>query len=518
MSEEKMRKITLVISGLILFTVGFVACFDEKDYKFDKFTISDLDPTLYLPLVDDTVRLDASNNYNVLYDANGMGYLHFAIENDILPPVGDFFEVPNAVYSFSGTSFTYPGGGAAFSTVPQAYSAEYHFLSADQRIDSVVFKGGALTFDVAPAFAASGYYTITIPELKKNGVPFSTNISYDMPNANDLSGYALKLGSTNAFEVVMGLTILSSSVSSGNYNFDARLEFNDVEIQSVYGYFGQRSVASLPVSVDVSVFDKFRNNATTTLRIKEAFLDFRVDNGAGFPIQLRIDEVTSTFGGHAKKYKLDSVIIPSNEPQQVFFRSAHSIGGEALGEVLSNMPSEVEFQFSGMINPEGSKNGAVKNFLTDASSITVSHIEARIPLNFSVNGMMLKDTLNFNSSRVKFNDMELLMNIENNMPVEVILQAYLMDENDNVTDPLFKTPVAIPAASTDEVTGIVTAPHRYAQKIEANVERLKQTKKIKVDITVNTDNPTSGYVRVTKDNYVYLKIGAKTRVNIDNLD
>ncbi|MDR3180910.1 MAG: hypothetical protein LBT61_03155, partial [Prevotellaceae bacterium] len=72
-------------------------------------------------------------------------------------------------------------------------------------------------------------------------------------------------------------------------------------------------------------------------------------------------------------------------------------------------------------------------------------------------------------------------------------------------------------AEVDAATGRVVAPHPYDAKIEANVERLAQTKKLRVEITVNSDNPPS-FVRVTKDNYVHIKIGAKAKVNIDNLD
>jgi hypothetical protein len=514
-----MRKIALVISGLIVLATALVACFDKKDFEFDRFTISDLNPTLYLPLLNDTIRLDGSGDYDVRYDEAGQGYLHFALDNDILPPASDFFEVPITTYTVVGTPFSYNGSGTSFTVGPQTHTAEYYLSSPDQQLDSIAFRTGRVTFDVVSPVDANGYYVITIPDMRKNGEPFSVTVNYGQSYSSSLAGYMLKFQDGNTFDVVVELTIINSSMPAGDYTFDASIDFNNIEVESVYGYFGQQTVQNAPVRVNVSAFDKFRNNATTALRIKEAFLDFRVDNGAGFPIRLRMDEVTSIAAGqHSIKHNVDSVTIPANEPRMSYFRSTHSVGGEAFGETLSNMPSEVEFKFSGTINPEGSRGGTVKNFLTDASVIAVSHAGVRIPLNFSVTGMTLKDTLTFNSTKVKFNDMELLMNIENNMPVEVALQAFLMDEYDNVTGPLFNAPVTIPAAAIDPVTGIVTAPHLYVEKIDADVSQLEQTKKIKVDITVRTDNPSSTYVRVTKDNYVYLRIGAKTNVNIDNLD
>ena len=516
-----MRKILYIILGLICCTVTFIACFDEKDFKFDKFTISDLDPTLYIPLVNDTIRLDASNDYNVLYDEEGVGYLHFAIEDNILPPVKDFFEVPPSTdfsisYDYTYT-YTYPAIGGFSTTISDSY--QYVFSRPDQRIDSVIFKAGTLSLSINTPSSATGAYTVTIPALKKNNVAFSERIPFATSSFNrDLSGYILEFADNNAFEIIINVEILPSD-PAGSYKFNS-ISFSNVEVSGVYGYFGQHPAFPSPVNVNISTFDKFRNNNTTTLHIKEAFLNFRVDNGAGFPIQLRIDEVASISGGLPEvKDKIDSVIIPSNRLQESFLRTEHHIGGKAFGEILSNMPSEMEFNFSATINPEGSKSGTVKNFLTDASSITVSNIEARVPLNFRVSGMMLKDTLNFSASRVTFNDMELLMNIENRMPVEVLLQAYLMDEEGNLlnTPSLFEVPVSVPAATVDVATGKVTAPCLRKTEVNANVKALEQAKKLKVEIIVNS-NPDAEYVCVTKDNYVYIKMGAKARVNIDNLD
>jgi hypothetical protein len=513
-----MRKILYVILGLICCTVTFIACFDEKDFKFDKFTISDLDPTLYIPLVNDTIRLDASNDYNVLYDEEGVGYLHFAIEDNILPPVKDFFEVPPSANFSISYDYPYAAIGGFSITIPGSY--QYGFSRPDTRIDSIIFKAGTLSLSINTPPSANGAYTVPIPALKKNNVAFSERVPFGTSSSfnRDLSGYILAFTNNNAFEIIIDVEILSSD-PAGSYKFNS-ISFSNVEVSGVYGYFGQHSAFPSPVSINVSTFDKFRNNNTTTLHIKEAFLNFCVDNGAGFPIQLRIDEVASISGGlREEKDKIDSVIIPSNKLQESFLRTEHHIGGKAFGEILSNMPSEMEFNFSATINPEGSKSGTVKNFLTDASSITVSNIETRVPLNFSVSGMVLKDTLNFSASRVTFNDMELLMNVENRMPVEVLLQAYLMDEEGNLlnTPSLFEVPVSIPAATVDVATGKVTAPYLHKTVVNANVKALEQAKKLKVEIIVNS-GPAAGYVCVTKDNYVYIKMGAKARVNIDNLD
>jgi hypothetical protein len=504
------------------------ACFDSKDFEFDKFTISDLEPTLYLPLVNDTVRLDVNNDYNVLYDEEGRGYLHFAIgNNNILPSPEAFFKVPSSVtipVSNASINLNYSTGSSYSTSIP--YSCSYSsgsFPRQGQRIDSIIFKSGTFSITIVAPANAAGSYTITIPTLRKNGEAFSAIIPFGNTSFNrDLSGYMLQFESNNAFNATIGVTILASS-SVGQYSFSS-ISFSNVETKAVYGYFGQVRVSPAAVDMDISTFDRFRNNNTTELRIKEAFLHFRVKNGAGFPIQLNIDKVASTYSGQsAEKDNVGRVTILANpKSDQLYLSSTYTVGSEALGEVLSKMPSRVEFQFSGMINPNGDTEAgqSVRNFLIDDPQITISDIEARIPLNFSVSGMELQDTLDFNASKITFKDMELALGVENNMPVAVTLQAYLMNEQGPLPGApvLFETPVSIPAATVDATTGEVTAPFLYNKKIKADVKHLKQTKKLKVEITVDTGQPASQFVRVTKNNYVYLKIGAEAKVNINDIE
>jgi hypothetical protein len=140
---KKIRKILHVIPGLIFFAITFISCFDEKDFELDKLTITDLEPTLYLPLLNDTIRLDASNDYNVLYDANGVGYLRFAIDDDIFPPLKDFFAVSDSDIDIS---FEHPhaADGAGYSTT-ESYPCLYAVSRSGQQLDSIIFRSGTFS-------------------------------------------------------------------------------------------------------------------------------------------------------------------------------------------------------------------------------------------------------------------------------------------------------------------------------------------------------------------------------------
>ena len=207
-----MKKILYFVTGLIFIGSAFVACFDEKDFKFDKFTISDLDPTLYVPLVNDTIRLDANNDYNVLYDEEGVGYLYFDITENILPPVEDFFTVPSSGANVPILFDLLHLAGSSFSTtISNLYP--YVFSRPDQQIDSIIFKEGTLSLSINTPASAAGSYTLKIPKLRNNNGAFSEIIPFGGTSRSfNLSGYALKFEDNNSFEVTIGVEILSSAL------------------------------------------------------------------------------------------------------------------------------------------------------------------------------------------------------------------------------------------------------------------------------------------------------------------
>jgi hypothetical protein len=250
-----------------------------------------------------------------------------------------------------------------------------------------------------------------------------------------------------------------------------------------------------------------------TLDIEEAFLAFNVKNRAGFPFRLSIDEAasTSTSGGVIRLDDASHVTVAASPSASTasYSEGQHQL---ALGAVLSGMPSRVGFRLSATINPDGYDDGDVKNFITRDSKIEVDSVEARIPLKFRASGLALTDTLDFDLSTVTLKEMKLAMKVTNLMPVNVTLQAFLMDSTEVLSgdSTLFQSPVTIEASAVNNEPKEIPI---------TTINRLKDAKRLKVEITVDTPPDTgSAYVHITKENYIHIQIGAAMRINIDELN
>jgi hypothetical protein len=485
-------------------TGALVACFDEKDFALDKISFKDIEPEFHLPVLNDTMRLGTSYQ-NILYDEHGIAYLSFAIENNehIIPDIKDFFALPDTAFHIQGTSFPYPGGDAPHIVAQETHTLGFVFASSGQQVDSLQFESGTLTFN--NTFSGfNGTYTVTIPALKKGSAPFSATLPFNSAAPQDLSGYSLIfLGEGNTFDISVEIGIAPSGAPAGTHNFATTVEFSKAKINTIAGRFGPTSLA-MPVNKEISTFDKFKKDGMTDFTLEAAYLAFHVNNGTAFPFRLSIDSIRCDT---LRWDNAGSVTVRENKGNSGYFTDSYQLGGKTLGAALSSMPSQVAFYFSTTINPDGVAPGT----LTSANTITISNVEVRIPLKFKTTGLTMTDTLDFDFSKATPKSMELFMTIDNRMPVAVSLQAYLMDENDkailsddNIPVPLFQTPVEMDVdAKTSR--SIDVADGKY----------LKQTKKLRAEITVKANDD---YVNIKKDNYIYIQIGAKAKVNIDELD
>ncbi|MDR3185034.1 MAG: hypothetical protein LBT49_06495 [Prevotellaceae bacterium] len=527
-----MKKTVSLITGLILAGSALTGCFDEKDFDLSKLSLKGLDPEFYLPLLNDTVRLSVKNSYNIHYDNDGVGYLRFPVNKGFVPETGEFFAVPDTIFDIVGVAFNYPGSGNVYHIPEETVPLEFKFLSNDQQIDSLVFDSGTLTF-TNYSIGFSGSYSVTIPKLRnKNGEPFSTDIIFsDTEQSIDssLAGYSLAFDSkaNNRFDVITEANVSSSTEPAGDYRFKAQVSFSKVGIGYAGGYFGQRAVDTVTVAQDITTFNKFRESSPgASLQIEKAYIAFAVRSSAGFPVRLNIVEAASTGTSPATSsatsvtsvMNAGSVTIPAAPEPGTYWNSYPNFGGNVLGEVLSNMPERVEFQISATINPDGNPDrygNPVKNFLTRDDSIKVSDIEVRIPLKFKARNIVLLDTLDFDLSTMTLEELELFMNINNTMPVGVDLQACPTgDDGEPLTDDddepivLFTDkrgePVPVPVPAGKDTS--------YAVSV-ANVNRLNDARKLKVEITVNTPE----VAEIKQDNYIHLSIGARTRLSIEEL-
>jgi hypothetical protein len=478
----------------------------------------------------------------VQYDPEGNAYLSFEVENDnVIPPADTFFRVEDAsliIDDFEPFHYDPAVAGVLGKLDHRESSLTYTFdKQEDCEVDSMVFNSGNLLVFIDSKIAGTeleginkGTYTVTIPALRNAaGESFNDSTSFGDTLKRSLADYSLAFDKEghNSFEVLIDLDIEEVTKSEEDHyiNLEPHVDFWGINTKEAYGYFGYRVLDQTSVSMkDITAFDGFRNSPDAKLQIKSASLYFTVHNGAGFPIELRIDTVRSIGSSTVEMPNVDSRLIEANKETDLYHKAEVVIGRDNLGTALSNMPTQVDFVFSTVINPEG----RTRNFLIENRPIKIENaIEARIPLEFAVSNLMMHDTVDFDVSNVTFESMKLFVNGESKMPVSVKMQGYLLDaEGKDVRDesgkrvPLFTAPISIEAAEVG-ADGNVSAPRPYKENIATNVEWLREAKKIAIEIAVDTPDGSasaSKFVRITKENFVHLRIGAEATVNIEKFD
>jgi hypothetical protein len=519
-----MKKAQYVLLGSVILSMILISCLDTKDFDLDKFSTNNITPTLYVPILNDTLKLN--ENENIEYDENGQACFYFNLDNIDLPSMSEFFELGDAnAITLSGATFTYPGDGVSISLPPVSYTAEYSYsgLAADQRIDTIVFKQGQLTLSNASNFGLSGNYTVTIPTLTRpDGTVFTETVDFSSatPLTVNLTGYKIKMTKArNAFELVFTLTgTTMSPPATPPAKLDFNLAFSNIAFSLIYGYFGKIE-ERMAQSVNIGTFD----NYTGICNIEAAYLNVTATSGAGVPFRVVLSEISAN---GITQTNVDSLLVEAASQPGNAKVIKSKIGGTAVGNVLSTLPEHVDFVFTTKTNPDADPNTTM-NFMTAESAIKAS-AEVVIPVKAAITDLTVTEVLDFDLSEIEFQKLSIKLNVKNNMPVNVWLKAYLMDDNGNyIYNPdgticaLFPDNVEIPVGSVNDDGDVVT-PYLYTRDLtitDETIAGMQQAKKIEVQIVVNSpDAVTQRYVRITKDNYVHVKAALGAKVNFDDLD
>ncbi|MEA4968731.1 MAG: hypothetical protein VB048_11530, partial [Bacteroidaceae bacterium] len=202
--------------GIILFSIVFSSCVDEKDFDFDRMTPITINPSVQLnKLVSEEISLNDFFNIDsiegvvltVQTDPGGE-YLEFtySFDTSVIPsiPVINVNSTNIALppLNLEGTSYT---GDFYFPDLSQSmFTAEVDFpeLEHGQTIDSLYLKGGELQISVNSNIDYSSYMIITCDEIRKksNNESFKDTIYLSQSkrkgsgiNSTDLNNYKIIL-------------------------------------------------------------------------------------------------------------------------------------------------------------------------------------------------------------------------------------------------------------------------------------------------------------------------------------
>jgi hypothetical protein len=428
-------------------------------------------------------------------------------------------------------------GSAVGDTIHFVKSKYFSFqIEGESRLDSIVFKGGELMTEVTSTFQHTGFLTISSDYIKNpGGSLYSSTVVIDDPSGNftwsdsqDLDGFFLQTD-TQGDSVVFRLDYDLAIINSGNPIFPGDYceiinSFLDLGFYSIYGFIDVSEVVSDSGTFDIPIYSDVPE--LSHLKLADPRINIFTESSLGIPFELTLDSVIAA----AEDGTSEMLEFYSGHPFEIPAPTIDMIGETAYGEfninnqtsnfrdLLNIAPSTLSYKVYGGIG-----SGSDYHFLLDTSRF-MAEAEFMLPLDLAFTEYTLEDTVEFapgsvGNDTVSLQDLVVKVNTVNELPIELGLQIYLMDESYVVLDSVFDgQPVFLSSSEVDgqgklaqagEDTNTISFP-------EEKLGILEETQFLKVKARMITAESGIPFVKFYSDYSLDYTISfyANLRINI----
>lgn len=337
----------------------------------------------------------------------------------------------------------------------------------DNRLDSIVFKGGELLTEMESTFQHAGFLTISSPYLRDaDGEQYLYTMvisdasgNYTWSESVDLDGYFLKAdqrGDSSVFRMDYDFALINSGnpVNPGDF-CEINSNFLDMNFYELYGMVDPDEVVTESGVLDIPIYADFPE--LTHLKLADPRINIFTESSLGIPFELALDSVIGT----AEDGSTETLEFYEGHPFIIPAPIIDMIGETASGafyinkqtsniqDLLNIAPHTLSYKVLGDI---GSQNPS--HFLLDTSRF-MTELEFLLPLDLAFTEYSLSDTLEFtlgekgiDTSFVK--NVVVKLSTVNELPIELGLQVYLLDASETVLDSLFNgDPVFLASSEVD---------------------------------------------------------------------
>ncbi len=397
-------------------------------------------PQLALPLMKSTVNLSKIiqvEEGGLLNENDDHSYSIFYETRFSSLPLSDYFDgIPDQNYgkSFSaGISAPY----YSISSPPITYYDKIALELSGQQFKEIGCKGGNLQILMSSDYHHEVKVKLTFPEIiRPSGESLGLNFilqgsGFGFENQNiDLSGFTLSPDQNElAYEIEITINGSGSAIGADE---EVRFEFalNNVDFSYIEGKFKEFQIPVEPGLVEIP----FLNNAVAGNISLNPTLRLHFTNTFGIPSMADFSNilVENNAGTRALEDKGNGRFFHENNefpyPESrmsppITFDYLINDENSNIEEVFSQLPKKMHY----LLNFAAGGDSGLTNFITDNSSIQID-VEAEIPLagNFNIT---LTDTLAIDLSDLEDVEyLKLVLQSENDFPLDVSLQVYFMDD------------------------------------------------------------------------------------------
>jgi hypothetical protein len=500
------KKIT--IYGLFLLALA-TSCRKEK---------TNWDSDWVVPVVNDTLSFkNLVNDSTLAVDA--LGFYELDLTRTIIDfGIDKFIQIPDTtiIQDFNvPTALTVSPG---FSIVNQI---EEHTLDVDGiQLKKIRVSEGSIKLKVFNPIETIAFFTVQLPGVSKNGVPFVQN--YQAPGGTvaspgittavlDLSGYDIDLTGTDgsAYNILQSKLQVTSDPNGPSVSINAQdvfkvqAEFKDVKIDYARGYFGNLSISD---TTDY-LLEPLANLTAGTIDLPWSDIQIEVINGLKVGAKATIALVKNTnYTGNTVSLSAPQIgtpvfLDPATGSWSSLVNSTEILAFDHINsnveQYLENLGKKHTLGYKIELNPWGNVSGGWNEIFPN-SRLKV-RIKAQMPLAVGADGLTLRDTFDFhvaqNQKTTHIESGELVLNAVNAIPLSADAVLFLMDDAGNIIHTVTGTSPVLSAKS-----GTVD-PSDNLQKMSSEVSfvltsamilDLDLIKKIAVQVKLDTPNPQTG--------------------------
>ncbi|GLR18500.1 hypothetical protein [Portibacter lacus] len=354
---------------------------------------------------------------------------------------------------------------------------------------------------------------LKIPELTKDGKIFE--FDYDLLSTGtvpftaftesfDLAGYEFNSEENQ-------LTFIYDARNPQNERIKlsfAAMSFNLLKFEYGEGNLQRTTYKLNGDSIALTLFDAWQSGM---VEFENPFISFELEHSYGFPISLRINEVTlSTIDNTRKALVSDQVDkeIALNYPgfSQVGESFVTSIPFDNSNSNIRTLFNEqiglIEYDVDAIINPDD--DAELKGYVTDESFFTLN-VDLFVPFVQKITELRIQDTIDIeNLFPEEFSALEFKIITQNEYPVNISLDFIFLDENDQEMERLLgNNPLIIEPTQ---------AKTRFINLEASKILHLKNAKKIVVEPIFDSSAISEDFVRFSTDQFLDLKVGLKFKI------
>lgn len=510
--EQKHLKYMRIINWQKLILVGFifsiVSCYDLENET--QFGIGSQEYNLAVPLIDSKITLgklasDLKGNTSIKIDATGKATVFYNGEvirrttAAIFPPFPGLLPIP----------------------ILDSVWVEEIFDRERYSIKKAVFDGTNIWFTFQNSLPEDINIKLTIPELSKNGQVFTQDfvLKYNNTSPSILVTEKFSVDEWSLTSVNNSITFqYQARTKSGTpIKLDqAQMNFDLIKFSYLEGYLGYHIFPIEGSSVDVGLFNNWLSGSFS---FEDPKITISVQNAFGLPVRSRVNKMalTSITGTNVN---LESAFI--NTGIDFAYPSFSEIGtvkttdfifdktNSNLKEIFNEKTKTIAYDIVALINPD--RDTTINGYISDGGFFVIN-VAVEVPLNGSVNNVVLTDTLDIDLA-----DYDEIISAQfksitsNDFPAEVKVQAYFLDENGQRLDQLFNNDgIILPPASPlpDDTTLPGIDKIDFMEFDDARFANIKRAKKLAIVGAINTidsENKKSWWIY---DNYgIGIKLGA----------